>query len=164
MSYIRQNYRRFLYPLMVIALFCCVALMPASAVAQAHGNEHTTPPQKAAQKRTPVGTWNLMVTFPDGHTEASQVIFNRNGVFVNLTPGPGGGKWFPTEDDATFSYAFSEVILVNGTFTALVEVQQTGKLNADGTAFTASGTGSVYDPATGNLLMVNHTTTVATRA
>lgn len=111
-----------------------------------------------------VGKWNLIVTFPDGHTEASQVIFNRNGVFVNLTPGPGGGKWFPTEQDLTFRYIFSESILVNGTFTALVEVQQTGKLSTDGSTFTAEGTGSVYDPTTGNLFVVNHTTTVATRA
>ena len=127
--------------------------LPASAASSSPGHTQRV-----------VGTWNLMVTFPDGHTEPSQVIFNQNGTFVNLTPGPGGGKWFTIKQDATFSYRFSEVILTNGMFTALVEVQQTGKLNADGSTFTAEGTGSVYDPATGNLVMVNHTTTVATRA
>lgn len=111
-----------------------------------------------------VGKWNLTVTFPDGHTEASQVLFNQNGVFVNLTPGPGGGKWFPTEQDGAFCYTFSEVIFSQGTFTALVEVHQRGKLSVDGKAYTAEGTGSVYDATTGNLIIVNHTATVATRA
>ena len=136
--------------LLASILFCS---LPVSAASSSPGHTQSV-----------VGKWNLMVTFPDGHTEPSQVIFNQNGTFVNLTPGPGGGKWFTTEQDATFYYTFSEVILVNGTFTALVEVQQTGKLSADGSTFTAEGTGSVYDPATGNLIMVNHTTTVATRA
>ena len=75
-----------------------------------------------------------------------------------------GGKWRATGADLTFCYTFSEVIVINGTFTALVEVHQTGTLSADGTTYTAHGTGSVYDPATGNLLTVNHTHTHATRA
>lgn len=118
----------------------------------------------APQHPSVVGTWNLTVTFPDGHREASQALFNSNGVFVNLTPGPGGGTWFATDDDSAFCYTFSEVILVKGTFTALIEVKQHGKLSTDGTMYTAEGTGSVYDAATGNLLVVNHTTTLATRA
>lgn len=110
-----------------------------------------------------VGKWNLQVTFPDGHQEASQVIFNQNGTFVNLTPAPGGGKWVSSEKSSSFSYVFSEVILTNGAFTVLVEVEQSGKLSADGKTYTASGTGSVYDATTGNLIVINRTTTIATR-
>jgi hypothetical protein len=34
----------------------------------------------------------------------------------------------------------------------------------EGKSYTAAGSGSVYDPSTGKLIAVNHTTTVATRA
>lgn len=118
----------------------------------------------ATQHASVVGKWNLLVTFPDGHTEPSQVIFGDDGVFVNLTPGPGGGRWFST-GDRTFRYVFAETFVnASGVYTTLVEVEQKGTLSEDGKSYTASGNGYVYDPSTGKLLAVNPTTTVATRA
>jgi hypothetical protein len=117
----------------------------------------------ATQDPSVAGKWNLKVTFPDGHTEPSQVIFGEDGVFVNLTPAPGGGRWFST-GGRSFRDLFAETIVnASGVYTALVEVEQKGTLSEDGKSFTASGNGYVYDPSTGKLLAVNHTTTVATR-
>ena len=117
----------------------------------------------ATQHASVVGKWHLLVTFPDGHTEPSQVLFGDDGVFVNLTPGPGGGRWFAT-GGRTFTYVLAETFVVNGTYTTLVEVEQKGTLSEDGKSYTAAGNGYVYDPSTAKLLTVNHTTTVATRA
>jgi len=142
-------------------IFLAVALVfTVGGSAQVSAASHAP----ATQDPSVVGKWNLRVTFPDGHTEPSQVIFGADGVFVNLTPAPGGGRWFST-GGRSFTYVFAETIVnASGVYTTLVEVEQRGTLGEDGKSYTASGNGYVYDPSTGKLLAVNHTTTVATRA
>ena len=107
------------------------------------------------------GTWDLTVSFPDGHSEQSQVVFNRNGVVINVTPFPGKGEW-RTKEKTAFSYSFVEPITPHGQFQAVVEVRQNARLSIDCNSYTASGTGTVYD-AQGNRITQMHTTTVATK-
>ena len=134
-------------------------LFTAGGSSQVSAASHDLP--NPSLVRTLVGKWHLNVTFPDHHVEQSQVVFGQDGVFINITPAPGGGRWFETGGH-TFKYLFAETFVSGGVYTTLVEVEQNGVLSADGTSFTASGNGYVYD-TTGKLLAINATTTVATR-
>lgn len=114
------------------------------------------------------GQWNLIVTFTGtGQKNPSEVIYAPGGIFLNLTPGPGAGKWYATgngkgDDRRTFFYEFTELIYTNGTLTNYVHVTQQGKLSKDGKSYTAHGVGILHD-MDGTEMLRNPTTTVATR-
>lgn len=117
--------------------------------------------QAYAKKTSPVGQWNLIVTFPDGSQIPSTLRFNTVGTMTNYTPGPGIGTWRMTGSNQ-FQYQFQEKILdKHGKQTSYVDVQQQATLSTSGTTYTAFGTGTVY-AMDGSILAVNQTTTVAT--
>jgi len=117
----------------------------------------------AKSSLSPVGRWNLTVTFPDGSQSPSSLRFTPGGTVINYTPGPGTGTWSMTSSNQ-FQYQFQEQIDNNlGVQTGYVVVQQQATLSANGNTYTASGQGTVH-ALDGTVLAVNLTTTVATRA
>ena len=112
---------------------------------------------------SPIGAWNLIVTFPDGSQSPSSLKFYKDGTMINYTPGPGTGTWTMTSSNQ-FQYQFEEQIdNTLGIQTAYVDVQQLATLSANGNTYTASGQGTVH-AMDGTLLAINQTTTQATRA
>ena len=112
---------------------------------------------------SPIGPWNLIVTFPDGSQSPSSLRFRSDGTMVNYTPGPGTGTWSMTSSNQ-FQYQFEEQIDNNlGVQTGYVDVQQQATFSANGNTYTASGLGTVH-AMDGTVLAVNLTTTLATRA
>lgn len=115
----------------------------------------------------PVGKWQLKTTHQDGsmkgRTDEPMVVFEPDQIFIFLTPGPGTGTW-QSDDSTTISYGFTQIINYDarGTFTHYVIVTQQGTLSADGTSFTSSGQGVLYD-ADGTYITTHHTTVQATR-
>ena len=117
----------------------------------------------AKSSLSPVGRWNLTVTFPDGSQSPSSLRFTPGGTVINYTPGPGTGTWSMTSSNQ-FQYQFEEQIDNNlGIQTGYVDVQQQATLSANGNTYTASGLGTVH-AMDGTLLAINQTTTQATRA
>ena len=112
---------------------------------------------------SPIGPWNLIVTFPDGSQSPSSLRFNKDGTMINYTPGPGTGTWSMISSNQ-FQYQFEEQIYNNlGVQTGYVDVQQQATLSANGNTYTASGQGTVH-AMDGTVLAINQTTTLATRA
>jgi len=111
---------------------------------------------------SPVGRWNLTVTFPDGSQSPSSLRFTPDGTVINYTPGPGTGIWSMISSNQ-FQYSFIEEIDDSeGNEICYVDVQQQATLSTDGSIYTASGQGTVH-AMDGMLLGVNPTTTQATR-
>ena len=112
---------------------------------------------------SPVGRWNLTVTFPDGSQSPSSLRFTPGGTVINYTPGPGTGTWSMISSNQ-FQYQFVEQIFDSqGNQIGYVDVQQQATLSADGTIYTASGQGTVH-AMDGTILAVNQTKTQATHA
>ena len=112
---------------------------------------------------SPIGPWNLIVTFPDGSQSPSTLRFYQDGTMINYTPGPGTGTWSMTSSNQ-FQYQFVEQIFDSqGNQIGYVDVQQQATLSADGTIYTASGQGTVHAMG-GTVLAVNQTKTQAAHA
>ena len=150
--------------LLAFSLVTGIALLGLGFVVVVHpGSTPHTPRADAKDPLSPVGSWNLIVTFPDGSQNPSTMKFYQGGTLTVFTPGPGTGTWSMTSSNQ-FQYTFTEEILHSqGIQTGYVDVQQQATLSADGKTYTASGSGTVY-AMNGTLLAVNQTTTVATRA
>ena len=117
----------------------------------------------AKSSLSPVGRWNLTVTFPDGSQSPSSLRFTRDGTVINYTPGPGIGTWSMISSNQ-FQYQFVEQIFDSqGNQIGYVDVQQQATLSANGNTYTASGQGTVH-AMDGTVLAINQTTTQATRA
>lgn len=119
--------------------------------------------------RTITGSYQGMVTFPDGSQVAVLFVFHADGTLSETnvkTNNPGLGTWRYTGSDAqglvTFSYTLREFLIESGTFTGTVHVFQQATLSPSGETFSASGEGILLDPE-GKELVSNHTSTYATR-
>ena len=149
--------------LLAFSLVTGIALLGIGFGVVVH-QESTQPLSQAHAKSplSPIGPWNLIVTFPDGSQSPSSLRFYQGGTMVNYTPGPGTGTWSMTSSNQ-FQYQFVEQIdNTLGVQTAYVNVQQQATLSADGSTYTASGSGTVH-AMDGTVLAVNQTTTQATR-
>jgi hypothetical protein len=114
----------------------------------------------AKSSLSPVGRWNLTVTFPDGSQSPSSLRFTPDGTVINYTPGPGIGTWSMTSSNQ-FQYQFVEQIFDSqGNQIGYVDVQQQATLSANGNTYTASGQGTVH-AMDGTILAVNQTKTQA---
>lgn len=118
---------------------------------------------------TPVGKWNLLVTFTStGEQEPSLMEFSSSvyspywGRVVCYTPFYGTGFWYMT-DSQHFKYEFLETIYdPSGTLMGYVWVQQSAALGPDGTIYDARGQGT-FIPRHGSQSPPNPTTTHAAR-
>jgi len=156
----RSRFVRFL----AFSLVTGIALLGIGVGAVVHqGGTQLISQAHAESGPSPVGRWNLTVTFPDGSQSPSTLRFDRDGTLINYTPGPGTGTWSMTSSNQ-FQYQFREQIYDKlGNQVAYVYVQQQATLSADGTTYTAFGQGTVH-AMDGSALAVNQTTTLATRA
>ena len=112
---------------------------------------------------SPIGAWNLIVTFPDGSQSPSSLRFTPDGTVINYTPGPGIGTWSMISSNQ-FQYQFVEQIFDSqGNQIGYVDVQQQATLSANGNTYTASGQGTVH-AMDGTVLAVNPTKTQAAHA
>ena len=117
----------------------------------------------AKSSLSPVGRWNLTVTFPDGSQSPSSLRFTPDGTVINYTPGPGIGTWSMISSNQ-FQYQFVEQIFDSqGNQIGYVDVQQQATLSANGNTYTASGQGTVH-AMDGTVLAVNPTKTQAAHA
>ena len=94
-----------------------------------------------------VGTWNLTVRFPSGLENPTLIAFSSVGSLVEtnaLTRSTGLGSWRKHREG--FSYRFWEQLFdANDQLTNLVRVDHTVAIAREGTSYTGSGIGYVYD-------------------
>src|SRR5947209_16314136 len=97
-----------------------------------------------------IGTWQVTVIYHEGplegQVERSRVIFAPDHTFLILLPAPGAGTWQSDVSNA-LSFSFTELLNyhADGTCSGYVKVTQQGSVSQDGTSFTASGQGVVYN-------------------
>jgi hypothetical protein len=147
--------------LLAFSLVTGIALVGVGfGVAVHQGRTASISQAHAKSSLSPVGRWNLTVTFPDGSQSPSSLRFTPDGTVINYTPGPGIGTWSMTSSNQ-FQYQFVEQIFDSqGNQIGYVDVQQQATLSANGNTYTASGQGTVH-AMDGTILAVNQTKTQA---
>lgn len=148
------------FGLAIVILSACFVLFSSSSLAATS--------RHSVELESPVGTWNLIVTFVTGPrapgTSTQVITFNADGTLTAITPGlpdPGTGKWsWMDQQTGTFQYSIIEPIPTGES----VHVQQVAVLLGED-IYQATGCGILYTsqgvPVQNELSM---TRTYATRA
>lgn len=112
------------------------------------------------------GTWSVQVDFVAGpmrgQSHPREYSLQPEGLFVQLPPAAGIGRWSIDGDQLTWS--FHETIAdPDGTPTAVVQITAQATVAPEGHTFAGTATGTVYG-IKGGLLAVNQTAMHAVRA
>jgi hypothetical protein len=136
-----------------------------SALTIASANPPNVQPQEHSKQKGAVGSWSLVVKFPNGSQQRSLGAFTSDGITIITNEGnkaTGYGVWKSTGTN-TFTYRFREPIYdTNGNLFGEVYVVQEAVLNSERDRFDSEGEGTVSD-FNGNVIAVETTTVQATR-